>query len=103
MGFRHVVMFRWNDAADDVRRQAVVEALAGLPAQIPEIVHYHFGPDAGLAEDNWDFVVVADFADRAGYEVYRDHSAHLTVVAECIRPLVAQRSAVQTSTSEENG
>lgn len=96
MGFRHVVMFRWNDAADDVRRQAVVDALAGLPAQIPEILHYRFGPDARLAEDNWDFVVVAEFANRAGYEVYRDHPAHQTVITGCIRPLVAQRAAVQT-------
>lgn len=98
MGFRHVVMFRWNDAADVTRRQAVADALAGLPAQIPEILQYRFGADVGLAEDSWDFVVVADFADQAGYEVYRDHPAHLVVIAERIRPLVAARAAVQLRT-----
>lgn len=91
-------MFRWNDAADRAGQQAVADALADLPAQIPEIREYRFGPDAGLAGDNWDFVVVADFADPAGYETYRDHPAHLAVIAERIRPLVSARAAVQLHT-----
>jgi hypothetical protein len=95
VGFRHVVMFRWHDAADAAERQAVADALAGLPAQIPELLHYRFGPDVGLAADNWDFVVVAEFADQAGYEVYRDHPAHQAVITGCISPIVAQRAAVQ--------
>ena len=99
MGFRHVVMFRWNDAADDAGRAAVAAALATLPAQIPEILDYRFGPDAGLAEGNWHFTVVADFADQAGYEAYRDHPAHLAVIAEHIRPLLAARAAVQMVTT----
>lgn len=98
MGFRHVVLSRWNDAADDAGRQAMVDALAGLPAQIPELLDYRFGPDAGLADGNWDFAVVADFADQAGYEVYRDHPAHQTVIVERIRPIVAERAAVQMTT-----
>lgn len=95
VGFRHVVLFRWNDMADDEGRRALADALAGLPAQIPELLAYRFGPDAGLAEDNWDFSVVADFADQAAYEVYRDHPAHQAVISERIRPLVAARAAVQ--------
>lgn len=98
MALRHVVMFRWNDAADEAGRQAMADALAGLPAQIPEILDYGFGPDAGLAEGNWDYAIVADFADQASYEVYRDHPAHLAVIAERIRPLIAQRAAVQLVT-----
>ena len=100
MGFRHVVMFRWNELADEAARQALVDALSGLPAQIPELLQYRFGPDAGLAHDNWDFSVVADFADRAGYEVYRDDPAHVAVIAERIRPLVAERAVVQMHTTD---
>lgn len=98
MGFRHVVMFRWNEAADTAARQAMVDALAALPAQIPELLHYRFGPDVGLAADNWDFAVVADFADQAAYEVYRDHPAHQAVITGRIRPIVAERAAVQMVT-----
>lgn len=100
MGFRHVVMFRWNDAADAAAKQAVADGLAALPGQISELLDYRYGPDAGLAEGNWDFAVVADFADQAGYEVYCDHQAHRAVIAELIRPLVAQRAAVQLHTTD---
>lgn len=100
MGLRHVVMFRWSDAADEAGRRAVAEALAGLPAQIPQILEYRFGPDVGVAEGNWDFAVVAHFADHAGYELYRDHPAHQAVIAERIRPLVSQRAAVQMLTDD---
>lgn len=98
VGFRHVVMFRWQESAHAAARQAVADALARLPAQIPELLQYRFGPDAGLAADNWDFVVVADFADQAGYEVYRDHPAHQAAITDHIRPVVAQRAAVQMVT-----
>ncbi|MEX2293481.1 MAG: Dabb family protein [Acidimicrobiales bacterium] len=94
-------MFRWNDAADPESRRAVQVALDGLPAQIPEIRTYRFGPDAGIAEGNWDFVVVADFANQAGYEVYRDHPAHQAVIVDRIGPLVAQRAAVQMTVSDD--
>lgn len=93
------MLFRWNDVVDDEARRALVDALAGLPAQIPELLAYRFGADLGLAEDNWDFSVVADFADQAGYEVYRDHPAHQAVIRDRIRPLVAERAAVQIQLS----
>lgn len=98
MGFRHVVLFRWNDSADDKSRTDLLEVLNGLPAQIPEILGYRASADAGLAEGNWDFVIVADFADQAGFEIYRDHPVHQAVITERIRPLVADRAAAQVRT-----
>jgi len=92
---RHVVLFRWTDAADAAARAAIEVALATLPARISEISAYRFGADAGLAAGNWDFAVVADFRDQAAYEVYRDHPAHRAVIAERIAPFIAERAAVQ--------
>lgn len=93
--FRHVVLFRWTEDATDEEKGVVEDRLAALPAAIPEIKDYHYGPDAGLNDENYDFAVVADFADRAGFITYRDHPAHRAVVAECIRPIMATRVAVQ--------
>jgi hypothetical protein len=93
--FRHVVLFRWSPTATDEQKQAVSRGLARLPAAIPELVEYRFGPDHGLADGNWDFVVVADFEDSAAYEVYRDHAHHQDLIVELIRPVVADRAAVQ--------
>lgn len=92
---RHVVMFRWSPEATDDGKAAVAAGLGQLPGAIPEIAGYRFGPDAGLAEGNWDFVVVADFADEAAYLVYRDHPVHQGLIAEKIAPIVVARAAVQ--------
>ena len=47
------------------------------------------------ATGNFDLAVVADFDDEAGYRVYATNPEHLTVIAERIRPILADRAAVQ--------
>lgn len=93
--FRHVVVFRWQpDTGADVI-DAVRAALVDLPAQIPVIRSYQHGSDAGLAEGNFDYAVVADFDDRDAFVEYRDHPTHRAVIAERIAPHLAERVAVQ--------
>lgn len=92
---RHVVAFRWSEGVSDEAKQAVEAGLAALPGQITPIRAYRFGPDAGLADGNFDFVVTADFSDEAGYFEYRDHPAHRAVITETILPIMAERAAAQ--------
>jgi hypothetical protein len=92
---RHVVMFRFKPATTAADVAAIVEGLGGLPHAIPEIVEYRFGHDIGVNDGNFDFVVVADFADTGDYLVYRDHPLHQALIAERIAPHVEARSAVQ--------
>ena len=93
MGVRHFVLLKFKEGTD---KPAVCEelsrALSVLPAkvrlpckqptlavitrhaavswQIPEIKSYSFHADAGLdPARNHDYIVVADFADQAGYQV----------------------------------
>lgn len=98
MGVRHVVMFRWSDEAPDGHVDAVGEALGRLPALIPEIRDYRFGPDIGVNEGNFDYVVTADFDSVEDYVTYRDHPDHREVVTGLIVPNIAARSAVQLAT-----
>lgn len=93
--FRHVVLFRWSPEATEEAKAAVTAGLDALPAAIPSIAAYRHGPDAGLAEGNWDYAVVADFADEAGYVAYRDDATHQALIAQQIAPIVAARAAVQ--------
>lgn len=93
--FRHVVVFVWTPEATDGQKGAVAEALRALPGVIDTIRDYRIGADAGLAEGNSDFAVVADFDDVDGYLTYRDHPEHQRVIAELIRPILASRAAVQ--------
>ena len=93
--FHHAVMFGFKPGTTDEQVASMIEGLGALPATIPTIRRYNFGRDAGVNAGNSDFAVVAEFDDRDGYLVYRDHPAHVTVVRERIAPFVAQRSAVQ--------
>lgn len=94
-GFRHVVLFRWTAEATEEQKRTLVERLRELPGRIPEIEAYAIGEDAGVNPGNFDFAVVGDFADRDAYVAYRDHPAHRAVIEECLRPILAERAAVQ--------
>ena len=94
-GFRHVVMFRWNENATEEHKRRLVDRLNALPGDIPEIADYRVGNDAGINDGNHDFAVVADFADRDAYLVYRDHPVHRAVIDEYVKPILAERAAVQ--------
>ena len=98
---RHVVLFTWMPEATQDQRQAVAAELRKLPSLIPELRGYEVGPDAGINQGNHDFAVVADFADRAGYLVYRDHPAHRAVIDKHITPIVSTRAAVQYETGAD--
>ena len=93
--FRHVVLFTWADGVPGDHVQALMAALAKLPAEVGTVREFRAGPDAGLGPANRDFAVVADFDDADGYLVYRDHPAHRAVVERYITPFVTERAAVQ--------
>ncbi|WP_214413345.1 Dabb family protein [Sphaerisporangium fuscum] len=93
--FRHVVLFSWVAGATEEQKAAVEAGLKELPAAIPEIRRYEIGGDAGINPGNYEFAVVADFDSEADYLVYRDHPVHRAVIADVIRPILANRAAVQ--------
>jgi hypothetical protein len=93
--FRHVVVLRWTAEATDEQRSHVMSGLAELPGLIPELRDYRFGPDAHMSEGNFDLAIVADFDDVDGYLAYRDNPDHVSLINERIRPILADRAAVQ--------
>ena len=93
--FRHVVMFRWSDDADPAAVARAFEELDRLPGLVPSLSHLSVGADAHLAEGNFDAIIVADFDDSDDYLAYADHPEHLRVVSDHLRPLIAERVAVQ--------
>jgi Stress responsive A/B Barrel Domain len=94
-GFRHVVLFQWREGTTAEQVKTLEDRLNELPGVIPELRAYAIGGDAGVNDGNFDFAVVADFADRDAYLVYRDHPTHRKVIDECVTPIVAERRAVQ--------
>ena len=96
--FRHVVLFRWTDEATGEQKRALHDELPKMPPAIEVIRAYKFGPDAGVNPANFDYAVVADFDDQAGYLAYRDHPVHRNLVDRYVTPIVASRAAVQFET-----
>jgi hypothetical protein len=92
---RHVVVFAWAPDATDQQKQQMADELRKLPPLMTGLRAYHFGPDAGIVEGNFDFAVVADFDDTRSYLAYRNHPAHRAAVDQVISPIVRQRAAIQ--------
>lgn len=92
---RHAVMFRFKPTTTPTDIAAIAEGLDALPRAIPQIADYQFGRDLGVNDGNFDFVVIADFADTDDYLAYRDHPLHRALISERIAPHVESRAAVQ--------
>jgi hypothetical protein len=92
---RHVVMMRWIPEATEEQKGRVAAELSRLPALLPVLRAYRMGPDLGVNEGNFDWAAVADFDDLEGYLAYRDNPEHRAIIAEFIRPIMAERAAIQ--------
>jgi stress responsive alpha/beta barrel protein len=91
-----MVMFRWIPEATREQKEQVKEELGRLPALIPQVRAFHLGEDLGLVGDvNFDFALVADFDDLAGYLAYRESAEHKEIVETYVQPIAGARGAVQ--------
>ena len=89
-------MFRWIPEATRAQKEQVKEELGRLPGLVPQVRAFHLGEDLGLVGDlNFDFALVADFDDLAGYLAYRENAEHKKIVETFIQPVVGARGAVQ--------
>lgn len=88
---RHVVLFKFkeeNKAANVAHTKAMLDA---LPAKIPEILHSETHTDVGVKPDNFDLMLISDFADSEALERYIVHPDHKAVGA-FMRPVRESRS-----------
>jgi hypothetical protein len=92
---RHMVAFRWTEAATAEQKAAVSAELSRLPSLVPTVRSFELGTDIGVNETNGDFAVCASFDDLDGYLVYRDNPDHQRMIRDLIRPITAERLAVQ--------
>ncbi len=96
--FHHVAMFRFKEGTTAEQVDAATAALRALPSKIDVLIGYRHGPDAGITDGSWDYVVVADVANAADFVTYRDHPAHRAVVTDFMAPIIAEGARVQFET-----
>jgi Stress responsive A/B Barrel Domain len=92
--FRQVIAIRWADDVSAEAKQGYRDALDSLRG-IPELLGLTWGDDARHFDGNFDFVVVADFADFASARVYVEHPLHQTYVRDHASKVVGDRVVVQ--------
>ena len=92
--FRQVVVSRFADGVTPEAKQGFRDAVEALRA-IPELLALTWGDDAGHFDDNFDFVVVADFADFESARRYVANPVHQIYVRDHASKLVSQRVIVQ--------
>ena len=95
--FVHNVMFKWKPGTTEANIAEMKAALATLPAAVASIRSYIFGSDLGMGAhgNSWDFAIVAQFDDEAGWRAYMDHPVHAKVRDESLAPRIAERASVQ--------
>lgn len=92
--FRQVVASKWVDGASADARQGLRDAVERL-REIPELLAMTYGDDAGHFDDNFDFVVVADFADFESARRYVAHPLHQAYVRDHASKIIGRRVVVQ--------
>ena len=85
MTVRHIVLFRFTQGRDDSYLSRLEAGLAELAAAIPDIRSTVWGQDITGRDDNFDFALVTDFADRDAYQRYRVHPAHQQFIDDYMR------------------
>ena len=90
----HVVTFTLRPDTSEDQIRTLTRELAALPAKIPALRSYNFGPDLRLRDGSADFAAVGVVDDAEGLHSYLDHPAHVELVKNFLQPIVASRNAV---------
>jgi len=78
---KHVVLFKFKSDISEADIDQLVDGLAALPDQIPEIREFVFGRDIIGSERSYDFALVSMFDDLAAMQSYQVHAEHQKVIA----------------------
>ncbi|UXA16034.1 Dabb family protein [Mycobacterium sp. SMC-4] len=95
---RNVVLAKLTSGYDAAEVASIQQGLREL--NCPGTVRVTVGTDAGLRDGNWDFVIVADFADVAAYRGYDEDAAHNQLRAR-LAPMVEQIARAQFAVDDD--
>eukprot|EP01043_Picozoa_sp_COSAG02_P026499 COSAG02_NODE_1529_length_12087_cov_326.174258_4_plen_997_part_00 len=93
----HCVLLKLKADATAEQRQAIIDGLSALPKEISQIRAYRVGPDAGNDPSKFNIAIVGDFDSESDYQAYAKHDKHTGVIKTLIKPILAERVAVQFS------
>lgn len=93
--FNHVGHLTLSPEAADAQIEAILTGLLGLPGQIPGLVEAQVARDAGQGDGNATLRFHMRFESVDAWRAYGTHPAHVAVVSEHIRPVLAGKAMLQ--------
>ena len=72
----HLVWFKLKEGVSNEQKQAMMQALRGLPSKIEGIEHLACGEDFSGRSQGYEIGLVVRFVSRKALEVYGPHPDH---------------------------
>jgi hypothetical protein len=91
----HLALFKWTAGVSADRVAEITDALRAMAVALPQIHTYRCGADLAIRDGSWDFAVVAVVASADDLDAYLGHDMHVEIVERLVRPVLADRVAVQ--------
>lgn len=92
---KNIVLLTWNEGVSQQQIDAVTVGFCALSDEIPEIVSYTFGPDAGISIGNADYALVAEFRNESDLKAYVVRRSHQAFPKDIASPILASFSSAQ--------
>lgn len=93
--FQHIGMLTLKPETTAEQKAGLAAALEALVGVVPGLQSAVVTLDAGLREGNADLIFRMVLDDRAAWEGYSAHAAHVAVITEHIAPALLSKSFVQ--------
>ena len=90
---RNVVVGKLREGVAQEDAEKALDAIMALDP--PGCLDMKVGLDAGLREGNWDFTIVADFADVDSYRAYDTDDEHNRIRHELFAPISEEIVRIQ--------
>lgn len=90
---KHVVMWKFKEAASAEDRLAMKRKLEALQGVVPSLLRIEVGLDQSDKAASMDMLLYSEFQTFEDLTAYAEHPQHLKVV-EFVKPLVSERAVV---------
>jgi len=88
---KHVVILKLNENSPF---EEIKEEIINLKHHIPQIIDIQAGIDIKFDKNPSDICIIATFKNEKDLEIYANHTKHLEVIKNYIKPYLKERCVV---------
>lgn len=92
---KHIVLLKWKEGTTVEQIDLIDSAFSNFIERRDYIVGFEYGPDLGLAQNEYDYGLVAEFDSLADFEKYVQDGEHQMLMQRLVKPLLAGHTSLQ--------